>query len=185
MALRKLHTAVGGFVGNRDHTIDRLIASPKSPFSEGDRPALQIARSALLARLADEFLVGNKMRTREAVWATKEDELPDAEDEVDEEQVKTNSKLRNFLGLVRSRNPVVHADDEEVEAMMVGTLGTNPRFGAQGLENARGLLEAQRRFDEYASRPREVVDSSPVSQDELDAMMTPSTTSVLKARRAK
>lgn len=179
---KKLHIATGGYViANREDTINQLIESPKSPFTEGDRHALQIARSELLGRLAHEFLVANKMRTRDAAYASPEDELPDDEDR---DHLKTQSKLLGFLGSLRSRKPVtVHADADEIEAMSAGTLGTNARFGKQGLENAQRIFETQRRADEYASRPSHR--GEPVSQDELEAMTTPSTASVLKARRAK
>lgn len=182
---KKLHIATGGYViANREDTIDQLIESPKSPFTEDDRMALQIARSELLGRLAHEFLVANKMRTRDAAYASSEDELSDPDEGDDEDHIKTKSKLLGFLGSLRSRKPVtVHADADEIEAMSAGTLGTNARFGKQGLENAQRIFETQRRADEYASRPSHR--GEPVSQDELEAMTTPSTASVLKARRAK
>lgn len=178
---KKLHIAAGGYViANREDTINQLIESPKSPFTEGDRLALEIARSELLGRLAHDFLVANKMRTREATFASPEDES----DEEDRDHLKTQSKLLGFLGSLRRRKPVtVHADADEIEAMSAGTLGTNARFGKQGLENAQRIFETQRRADEYASRPSH--QGEPVSQDELEAMTTPSTASVLKARRAK
>lgn len=185
---KKLHIATGGYVvANREDTINRLIESPKSPFSEGDRLALQIARSELLGRLAHEFLVNNNMRTREAVFASLEDELPDDEgDDEDRDHLKTQSTLVGFLRSLGIRKPATHVDADEFEAMTVGALGIHDNLGEQGLENARRILEAQRRADEYASRP--ISRGEPVSdedRDELDAMMTPSTLSVIKARRAK